>query len=69
MLDRPKPWGPKQYCEFRGISEPAAAQERYKGTGPRFIKAGKTLYYDPIDVYDWLDANKVQRTDERPVSA
>ncbi|MDV8058249.1 MULTISPECIES: hypothetical protein [Nocardiaceae] len=41
----------------------AAAQQRYKGTGPRFIRAGSRIYYDPEDVYAWLDGNKVVRTD------
>lgn len=65
MVERSKPWSDAEYCAFRGISKGASAQERYKGTGPRFIKAGKRVYYDPADVYAWLDSNKISRTDER----
>lgn len=64
-----KPWKASEYAEFRGISKGAAAQERYKGDGPRFIRAGRSIYYDPADVYSWMDANKVQRTDDRPDAA
>ncbi len=69
LVNRAKPWSDAEYCAFRGISKGASAQERYKGVGPRFIKAGKRVFYDPTDVYDWLDANKVSRTDGRPGAA
>lgn len=65
---RPKPWSLTEYCEFMGISRGAAAQERYKGTGPRFIRASGRIYYDPEDVFAYLDANKLTRTDDRPAA-
>ena len=60
---RQSPWPNSQYCEFMKMTPAAAAQQRYKGTGPRFIRAGSRIYYDPEDVYAWLDGNKVVRTD------
>lgn len=66
---RTRPWTTKEYCEFMDITHGAAAQQRYKGTGPKFIRVGSRIYYDPIDVFAYLDANKLQRTDDRPGAA
>lgn len=43
----------------------ALAQDRYKGTAPKFIKRGSRVVYRWSDVLDWLDRNTIQRTDER----
>ena len=40
------------------------AQDRYKGTGPKFIKRGSRVLYRWRDVLEWLDRNTFQRTDE-----
>ena len=66
---RPQPWAPKQYAAFMRITEGAAAQERYKGNGPPHIKVNGRVYYDPDDVFAWLDAHKKQRTDDSPGAA
>lgn len=66
---RTRPWTSKEYCEFMDITPGAAAQQRYKGTGPKFIRVGSRIYYDPVDVFAYLDANKLQRTDDRPGAA
>ncbi|SNS55045.1 hypothetical protein SAMN05421642_103246 [Rhodococcoides kyotonense] len=63
METRERPWTAREYAEWRGISTESAAQERYKGTGPRFIRATGRVMYDPADVYSWLDSNKRDRTD------
>lgn len=46
-------------------TESGLAQMRYRGTGPKFIKVGKKVIYRWSDVRAFLDANTVQRTDER----
>lgn len=51
-----------EYCEWRGISKGAAAQERYRGNGPRFIKAGKSVRYTVNDIQAWLDQQTRDRT-------
>lgn len=32
------------------------ANMRYSGTGPAFVKVGKTVRYRPADVNAWLDS-------------
>lgn len=52
----------KEYCEWRGISTGAAAQERYRGQGPKFIKAGKQIRYTISDIQAWLEKQTRDRT-------
>lgn len=40
------------------------AQNRYRGTGPKFIKHGSRVLYRWSDVLEWLDRNTIQRTDD-----
>lgn len=55
---------PKQVAELFDTTEAGLAQMRYRGTGPRFVKAGKKVLYRWSDVRAYLDANTVQRTDD-----
>jgi len=56
---------PKQVAAALNMSEEALAQTRYRGTGPRFVKAGpRRVLYRWSDVQDWLDQNTLQRTDD-----
>lgn len=54
-----------EYCEWRGISKASAAQERYLGKGPKFIKAGRSIRYRASDLTAWLDAQTRQQTGDR----
>lgn len=42
----------------------ALAQWRYLGTGPQFIKLGRSIRYRASDVEAWLDQRTVQSTGE-----
>ncbi|QFS93783.1 hypothetical protein FIV07_23755 [Mycobacterium sp. THAF192] len=55
---------PGEVAAYRRTSEAALAQERYRGTGPRFKKLGKRVFYDWVDVEAWIEANTLQRTDD-----
>lgn len=55
---------PPAVAKFLHISEASLAQDRYRGTGPKFIKHGRRVLYRWSDVYTYLDANTVQRTDD-----
>ncbi len=55
---------PKQVAELFDTTEAGLAQMRYRGTGPKFVKAGKKVLYRWSDVRAYLDANTVQRTDD-----
>lgn len=49
---------PAELAEWRGTTVAALAQERYRGTGPAFIKTGpRSVRYRWSDIQSWLDAN------------
>ena len=56
---------PVEVAEYLRTTTAALAQDRYKGTGPKFIKRGSRVLYRWSDVGEWLDRNIIQRTDER----
>ncbi|BBY42189.1 helix-turn-helix transcriptional regulator [Mycolicibacterium celeriflavum] len=60
---------PAEVAVYRRTSEAALAQERYRGTGPKFKKLGKRVFYDWDDVHQWIASNTFQRTDDRPGAA
>lgn len=56
---------PAEVAEYLHTTTAALAQDRYKGTGPKFIKRGRRVLYRWSDVLEWLDRNTIERTDER----
>ena len=40
------------------------AKYRIRGTGPRFIKLGNRIAYDPADVDEWLERQKMTSTSD-----
>lgn len=57
-----KPMSAKEFAAWRGVSEQALATERYRGTGPKFVKWGARVYYRPEDVQEYLEANVHDQT-------
>lgn len=51
---------------FPGTTRGMWAQHRYRGTGPKYFKVGRTVYYRPEDVDEWITANTRTRTDDEP---
>ena len=60
---------PQEVADYRRTTVEQLAQERYKGTGPKFVKLGKRVFYDWTDVFAWIEANTLTRTDDRPGAA
>jgi hypothetical protein len=58
---------PVEVAEYLRTTTAALAQDRDKGTGPKFIKRGSRVLYRWSNVVEWLDHNIFQRTDERAV--
>ncbi|MEV8194254.1 DNA-binding protein [Rhodococcus pyridinivorans] len=60
MSTEPRPLAtPQEVAEYRRVSTEALAQERRRGTGPRFSKLGRQVRYDWQDVLDWVAAHTV----------
>ena len=58
---------PPEVAEYLHTTTASLAPDRYRGTGPKFIKRGSRVLYRWSDVLEWLDRNTIQRTDERRV--
>lgn len=50
---------PRHVAEHRHMSENALAQERFAGTGPRYVKLGRRVYYRASDLEAWLAEHTV----------
>jgi excisionase family DNA binding protein len=58
---------PAEAAEFLGVSASYLAKARMNGTGPRFIKLGRSVRYRLPDLEDFLRTRSRTSTSERPV--
>lgn len=70
MAQMPEPpVTPKVIAEFLDTTVEALSQKRYLGTGPKYVKLGKRVYYRWSDVLAWIDENTISRPDDpRPAA-
>lgn len=54
----------KQAAPFAGATEGTLENWRTQGVGPKFIKVGRKVFYDPDDIATWRAANRYQSTSE-----
>ncbi len=47
-----------------GVSAGTLENWRVAGTGPKFIKSGRRVMYDPADIEAWKSENRFQSTSE-----
>jgi hypothetical protein len=50
---------PAELANFRRVGEKTLANERAKGEGPPYIKAGRTILYPLDELREWMVANTV----------
>lgn len=55
---------PKSLAEQLSVTDGCLAKWRVTGEGPRFIRVGRRIAYDPRDVQEWLDARRVGSTSQ-----
>jgi len=55
----------KALAERLDVTQGCLAKWRVAGSeGPRFIRIGRRIAYDPRDVQEWLDARRVGSTSQ-----
>lgn len=62
--DRAKLATPEVLAAYLGISKEQLANDRTKGTGPKFLKWGKNVRYRWADIDTWEDDHKHVATKE-----
>jgi predicted DNA-binding transcriptional regulator AlpA len=50
-----------------GLAKQTLAVLRVEGGGPRYVKLGRRVAYDPADIAAWIEANKRSNTSEQPI--
>jgi predicted DNA-binding transcriptional regulator AlpA len=54
------------FCEYAGVTRGQAAQMRYMGSGPEFVKiTGRQVRYRWSDIEEWVESRTRSRTDDR----
>lgn len=51
-------------ARFLGLGERTLENWRGQGTGPAFLRIGRSVRYDPRDLAAWIDANRFRSTSE-----
>ncbi len=55
---------PEGFHKSGGPTPKTQANWRVMGIGPKFIKVGRLVRYDPDDVTAWINTRRVQSTSE-----
>jgi predicted DNA-binding transcriptional regulator AlpA len=54
----------EQAATLLGLARQTLAIMRVHGRGPRYVKLGRRVFYDPADLSAWIEANKRRHTSE-----
>ncbi len=54
----------KQFAKRTGCSIPAIVRMRVEGTGPKFLKIGRSVKYRLSDIEEWLSRRERSSTSE-----
>jgi hypothetical protein len=57
-------WDTRLAAPVVGVAVGTMENWRIAGRGPRFIKAGRKVVYDPDDIEAWKEANRFSSTSE-----
>lgn len=59
---------PRKLSETTGIPQSTLAKMRLFGTGPKYSKIGRSVYYAVSDVQQWLAERSCKSTSEKPMN-
>jgi predicted DNA-binding transcriptional regulator AlpA len=54
----------QQASRVFGLAPATLATMRVRGEGPKYVKPGRSVFYDPADLREWIEANKRRSTSE-----
>ena len=56
--------GEREASGYLGLSTRTLQKWRLQGLGPRFVKLGRAVRYDPADLQEYLQASRRRSTSE-----
>jgi predicted DNA-binding transcriptional regulator AlpA len=59
-----KPINASEAAEYLGISVSTLSKRRVFGGGPKYLKLGRRVVYDPRDLDAWLNAHRRASTSD-----
>jgi predicted DNA-binding transcriptional regulator AlpA len=63
--DRPRVLKTREAAEYCGSSASTFEKLRLFGGGPRYIKIGRRVVYDPADLDAWMAENRRRTTSDK----
>ena len=69
MLSTQKLLDTGEVAQTYGFGKSTLDKLRMTGEGPRFVKRGRRVLYDPADVNEWLEGLKRRSTSDRGQAA
>lgn len=66
MTDLPPVATPDETASFLRLGRSTLAKMRLSGSGPAYVKAGRSVTYRKQDVLAWLDSRSRRSTSEVP---
>ncbi len=64
MIDLSPLLATAEAAPFAGVAPKTLENWRTLGLGPKFIKAGRRVLYDPADLLAWREQNRLGSTSE-----
>jgi predicted DNA-binding transcriptional regulator AlpA len=64
-----KPINASEAAEYLGISVSTLSKRRVFGGGPKYLKLGRRVVYDPRDLDAWLNAHRRASTSDAGAQA
>lgn len=64
QLKHRKPINASEAAEYLGISVSTLSKRRVFGGGPKYLKLGRRVVYDPRDLDAWLNAHRRASTSD-----
>lgn len=52
----------KHAADIAGVSASTLSKLRLTGSGPKYLKIGKIVVYDPVDIENWLSSKRRSST-------
>lgn len=57
-LPTPTALRPEGAAAYTGLTTASLANHRFRGTGPKFVKRGRLIFYPVVELDRWMTGNR-----------